>query len=95
MSYSAPVKDMLFDLEHIARIDQIAQLPGFEDATLETAQAAKAAPMERMRTAQTAMDQTPVPQLIRPLFEPFLCHHAQRCWFRSPWRSPHHEWFGR
>jgi alkylation response protein AidB-like acyl-CoA dehydrogenase len=30
---------MLFDLEHIARIDQIAQLPGFEDATLETAQA--------------------------------------------------------
>ncbi len=39
MSYSAPVKDMLFDLEHIARIDQIVQLPGFEDATLETAQA--------------------------------------------------------
>jgi alkylation response protein AidB-like acyl-CoA dehydrogenase len=39
MSYSAPVKDMLFDLEHIARIDQIAQLPGFEDATLDTAQA--------------------------------------------------------
>ena len=39
MSYSAPVKDMLFDLEHIARIDQIARLPGFEDATLETAQA--------------------------------------------------------
>jgi len=39
MSYSAPVKDMLFALEHIARIDQIAQLPGFEDATLETAQA--------------------------------------------------------
>ena len=39
MSYSAPVKDMLFNLEHIARIDQIAQLPAFEDATLETAQA--------------------------------------------------------
>jgi alkylation response protein AidB-like acyl-CoA dehydrogenase len=39
MSNSAPVKDMLFDLEPIARIDQIAQLPGFEDATLETAQA--------------------------------------------------------
>ena len=39
MSYAAPLKDMLFDLEHIARIDQIAQLPGFEDATLETAQA--------------------------------------------------------
>jgi alkylation response protein AidB-like acyl-CoA dehydrogenase len=39
MSYSAPVKDMLFDLEHIARIDQIAQLPGYEDATLDTAQA--------------------------------------------------------
>jgi len=39
MSYAAPLKDMLFDLEHIARIDQIAQLPGLEDATLDTAQA--------------------------------------------------------
>jgi alkylation response protein AidB-like acyl-CoA dehydrogenase len=39
MSYAAPLKDMLFDLEHIARIDQIAQFPGLEDATLDTAQA--------------------------------------------------------
>ncbi len=39
MSYTAPVKDMLFDIEHLARIEQIAQLPGFEDAGLETAQA--------------------------------------------------------
>ncbi|RYF07066.1 MAG: acyl-CoA dehydrogenase [Comamonadaceae bacterium] len=39
MSYIAPVKDMLFDIEHLARIDQVAQLPGFEDAGLETAQA--------------------------------------------------------
>ena len=39
MSYIAPVKDMLFDIEHLARIDEIARLPGFEDATLETAQA--------------------------------------------------------
>ena len=39
MSYVAPVKDMLFNIEHVARIDQIAQLPGFEDAGLDTAQA--------------------------------------------------------
>ena len=39
MSYVAPLKDMLFNIEHIARIDQVAQLPGFEDAGLETAQA--------------------------------------------------------
>ncbi|QTD43817.1 acyl-CoA dehydrogenase [Ottowia testudinis] len=39
MSYKAPVNDMLFNIEHLARIDQIAQLPGFEEAGLETAQA--------------------------------------------------------
>ena len=39
MSYIAPLKDMLFDIEHLARIDQVAQMPGFEDAGLETAQA--------------------------------------------------------
>jgi len=39
MSYTAPVKDMLFGIEHLARIDQIAQIPGFEDAGLDTAAA--------------------------------------------------------
>jgi alkylation response protein AidB-like acyl-CoA dehydrogenase len=39
MSYIAPVKDMLFDIQHLARIDQIARIPGFEDAGLDTAQA--------------------------------------------------------
>ncbi|MET4575188.1 acyl-CoA dehydrogenase [Ottowia thiooxydans] len=39
MSFKAPVKDMLFNIEHLARIDQIALIPGFEDAGLETAQA--------------------------------------------------------
>ena len=39
MSYTAPVKDMLFNLQHLADLDQIAQIPGFEDANLETAQA--------------------------------------------------------
>nr|WP_315465001.1 acyl-CoA dehydrogenase [uncultured Rhodoferax sp.] len=39
MSYVAPVKDMLFNIQHLARIEQIAQLPGFEDAGLDTAQA--------------------------------------------------------
>lgn len=39
MSFSAPVKDMLFAMEHLAKIEQVAQIPGFEDAGLETAQA--------------------------------------------------------
>ena len=39
MSYVAPVKDMMFNIEHLANIAQIAQLPGFEDAGLDTAQA--------------------------------------------------------
>ncbi|MEY2735115.1 MAG: hypothetical protein RLZ58_524, partial [Pseudomonadota bacterium] len=39
MSYVAPVKDMLFNVEHLAHIEQIAKIPGFEDAGLETAQA--------------------------------------------------------
>jgi alkylation response protein AidB-like acyl-CoA dehydrogenase len=39
MAYRAPLKDMLFNIEHLASIDQIARLPGFEDAGLETAQA--------------------------------------------------------
>jgi alkylation response protein AidB-like acyl-CoA dehydrogenase len=39
MAYVAPLKDMLFNIRHLARIDEIAQLPGFEDAGLETAQA--------------------------------------------------------
>ncbi|MFN6101841.1 MAG: acyl-CoA dehydrogenase [Burkholderiales bacterium] len=39
MSYIAPIKDMLFNMQHLARIDQIANMPGFEDAGLETAQA--------------------------------------------------------
>ena len=40
MSFQAPVKDMLFNIEHLARIDEdVATLPGFEDKGLETAQA--------------------------------------------------------
>jgi len=39
MSYKAPVNDMLFNMKHLANIDQIAQLPGMEDAGLDTAQA--------------------------------------------------------
>ncbi len=39
MSYQAPIKDMLFAIEHLAHIDQVSQLPGFEDAGLDTAQA--------------------------------------------------------
>ena len=39
MTYRAPVKDMLFDMQHLANIEQVAQLPGFEDAGFDTAQA--------------------------------------------------------
>jgi alkylation response protein AidB-like acyl-CoA dehydrogenase len=39
MSYTAPVKDMLFCMEHLGSLEKIAQLPGFEDFGLETAQA--------------------------------------------------------
>lgn len=33
MSYSPPVKDMRFVLEHVAGMDDVSKLPGFEDAT--------------------------------------------------------------
>jgi alkylation response protein AidB-like acyl-CoA dehydrogenase len=39
MTYKAPLKDMLFDIEHLANIDEIAKMPGFEEAGLDTAQA--------------------------------------------------------
>lgn len=39
MSYKAPVKDMLFAIQHLADIEQIARMPGFEDAGFDTAQA--------------------------------------------------------
>jgi 3-(methylsulfanyl)propanoyl-CoA dehydrogenase len=39
MSYKAPLKDMLFDIRHLAGIDEIARMPGFEEAGFETAQA--------------------------------------------------------
>jgi len=39
MSYRAPIQDMLFCMKELANLEQVAQLPGFEDAGLETAQA--------------------------------------------------------
>ena len=39
MSYIAPVKDMLFCMRELAALEKIAQLPGLEEAGLETAQA--------------------------------------------------------
>ena len=39
MSYRAPVKDMLFVMTHLAGLEAVAQLPGFEDAGLDTAAA--------------------------------------------------------
>jgi alkylation response protein AidB-like acyl-CoA dehydrogenase len=39
MSYTAPIKDMLFVMKELAGLEDIAKLPGFEDANLDTAQA--------------------------------------------------------
>ena len=39
MSYKAPLRDMLFDIKHLANIEQIAKIPGFEEAGFDTAQA--------------------------------------------------------
>jgi alkylation response protein AidB-like acyl-CoA dehydrogenase len=39
MSYAAPIKDMLFVLEELADLATIAELPGFEEAGVDTAQA--------------------------------------------------------
>ena len=39
MSYRAPVKDMLFCMKELAGLEEVAKIPGFEDAGLETAQA--------------------------------------------------------
>ena len=39
MSYTAPVKDMMFVMQELAGLDDIAALPGFEEANADTAQA--------------------------------------------------------
>ena len=39
MSYKAPLKDMLFNIKHLAHIEQVAKMPGFEEAGFETAEA--------------------------------------------------------
>ncbi len=39
MTYTAPLKDMLFVINELADLDAVAAMPGFEDATRETAQA--------------------------------------------------------
>jgi 3-(methylthio)propanoyl-CoA dehydrogenase len=39
MSYTAPIRDMLFVMQELADLEEITTLPGFEDANLDTAQA--------------------------------------------------------
>ncbi len=39
MSYTAPIKDMMFVLSELANLQGVAQLPGFEEAGVETAAA--------------------------------------------------------
>jgi alkylation response protein AidB-like acyl-CoA dehydrogenase len=39
MTYRAPVKDLLFCMRELAGLDAVAQMPGFEDAGYDTAQA--------------------------------------------------------
>ncbi len=38
MTYKAPLKDMLFNIQHIADIEQVSKIPGFEEAGFDTAQ---------------------------------------------------------
>jgi alkylation response protein AidB-like acyl-CoA dehydrogenase len=39
MSYRAPVRDMMFAIRELAGLEAVAQLPGFEEAGIDTAQA--------------------------------------------------------
>ncbi len=39
MTYRAPINDMLFCMKELAALEEVAKLPGFEDAGLQTAQA--------------------------------------------------------
>jgi 3-(methylthio)propanoyl-CoA dehydrogenase len=39
VTYRAPLQDMLFDIRHLAGIEEIAKMPGFEEAGFDTAQA--------------------------------------------------------
>lgn len=39
MTYTAPLKDMLFIMDNLADLEGLSQLPGFEEATRDTAQA--------------------------------------------------------
>ena len=39
MTYRAPLKDMLFCMQELADLEAVAALPGFDDASVETAQA--------------------------------------------------------
>ncbi|MDI9333597.1 MAG: acyl-CoA dehydrogenase C-terminal domain-containing protein [Cytophagales bacterium] len=39
MSYQAPVKDMMFNIQHLAGLEQLTQIEAFADAGLDTAQA--------------------------------------------------------
>ncbi len=39
MTYKAPLKDMLFAIKHVANIDAVSKIPGFEDAGYDTAEA--------------------------------------------------------
>ena len=39
MTYKAPLKDMLFNIQHIADIEQVAKIPAFADTGFDTAQA--------------------------------------------------------
>jgi 3-(methylthio)propanoyl-CoA dehydrogenase len=39
MSYQAPVKDMMFNIQHLAGLEQLTEIEAFADAGLDTAQA--------------------------------------------------------
>ena len=39
MNYVAPVKDMMFNLRHIAQLETLCALPNLQESSLDTAQA--------------------------------------------------------
>ncbi|MBF6630160.1 MAG: acyl-CoA dehydrogenase C-terminal domain-containing protein [Comamonas sp.] len=63
MTYKAPVKDMLFAMEHLANLEQVAQIPGFEEAGLDTAQAVLE---ESAKLSETVVEPLNVPGDLNP-----------------------------
>ena len=74
--YKAPVKDMLFAMKHLAGLDQVAALPGYEEASedLVTAIVEEAACTLTLPVARSS--ESLVVTLGSPTIIKHLCHHT-------------------